>query len=244
MSTPEQAPQIETKRPSTALVWMEVGATVWVYYLLITLVIAVPPFLFGAAGLHLNLRQGTAVTLGCTLVAELIALGLLVQWLRRSGRSLADLGWRRPTTTAALLVAVVAGIAYGAYTLMHPDIGRHAAEMSVLKLWGVIVGVAAAVVEEMVFRGFVLTELERIRVPVWGQVLTSGVTFGLIHIGFSAWGMALTFLLGMVLALLYHQGRRSLTAPIVSHALINAIIEPWLLLFTLTFYARMFAQPG
>ena len=53
--------------------------------------------------------------------------------------------------------------------------------------------------------------------------------------------MAITLLLGMALALLYHQGRRSLTAPIVSHALINAIIEPWLLLLTLTYYAQMFA---
>ena len=232
---------VPTKKPSKAFVWAEVTATVWVYYLLITLCVAAPPFLFQAAGFRLNLRQGTAVTLGCTLIAELIALSLLLLWLRRDGWSLGDLGWGRPTTRRALGCAVLIGVAYGGYTLMHPDIGQHAAEMSLLKLWGVIVGVVGAVVEETVFRGFVLTELERAGVSRWAQLLASGVTFGLIHIGFSLWGMAITFLLGLALALLYQAGQRSLTPPVLSHALINAIIEPWLLLFTLTFYARMFA---
>ena len=40
----------------------------------------------------------------------------------------------------------------------------------------------------------------------------------------------LTFLLGIALAMTYVIGKRSLTPVIISHALIDVIIEPWLLL--------------
>ena len=92
-------------------------------------------------------------------------------------------------------------------------------------------GCVGAVVEEIVFRGFVLTELDRVRTPVWLQVLGSGVLFGLLHAGFSPVGIALTFVMGLLLAAVYRLGHRSLTPGALSHAVINLLIEPWLLLF-------------
>jgi membrane protease YdiL (CAAX protease family) len=94
----------------------------------------------------------------------------------------------------------VFGLAYAAYTLSNPAIGAHAAKLSPLKVWGAGVGCFGGVVEEIVFRGFVLTELDRIRTSVRLQVLVSGVVFGLLHAGFSPAGMMLTFVIGLVLA--------------------------------------------
>ena len=229
-------------QPSALSVWLKIGATVWVYYLLITIFIIVPPFVVPAMGFNLGLRAGTAVTLGGTLVAELIALCLLLAWLRRDGRTLSDLGWRLPTTRVALALGICFGLVYAAFTLWHPDIGRHATEISLFKLWGVVVGIFGGIIEEIIFRGFVLTELERIRASPSMQIIVSGMTFALIHIGYGFWSVLATFVMGMALAFVYLLGRRSLTAPIVSHAVINAIIEPWLLLYTITIYADMFGK--
>ncbi len=226
--------------PSRLRIWSEVAATVVVYQQLLVVFIAVPPFLLPALGYHLNLRQGTAVTLGGTLVAELIALGLLLSWLRREGRSLADLGWRRPTTWPALVLGVAFGLLYAATTLAHPDIGRYFGEVGPFQLWGAAVGVAGAVIEEIIFRGFVLSELGRIDVRPAAKVIVSGLTFGLVHLGFGLWGIAFTTAMGMVLAIAYLIGRRSLTPPVIGHGLANLIIEPWLLLYTI--YARMFSR--
>ena len=138
-------------------------------------------------------------------------------------------------------MAVVFSLAYAGFTLMIPDVRNHAAEVSVFKVWGVFVSAIGAIVEETVFRGFILTELEGLRRSTRVQVIVSGVTFGLLHIGFSWWGMVCTTLMGMVLAITFLWSGRSLFAPIVGHCLINIIIEPWLLLHMITFYARMFS---
>jgi len=46
-------------------------------------------------------------------------------------------------------------------------------------------------------------------------------------------------LMGMLLAFTYLWSGRSLIAPIAGHCLINVIIEPWLLLYVITYYAKM-----
>ena len=68
------------------------------------------------------------------------------------------------------------------------------------------------------------------------QVLLSGLFFALVHFYAFAAPLSvlvvqgLTFVLGVVLAITYAIGKRSLTPVIISHALIDVIIEPWLLL--------------
>jgi len=232
---------LPTERPKPWFVWTEVGVTLWFYYLLITLFIAVPPFVAPALGFHLNLRQGTSVTLAGVLVAEAIAFTALVLWLRRRSLSLRSLGFIRPSRWLPVIMAIVFSLAYAGFTLMIPEVRAHATEVSAFKVWGVFVSVIGAFVEEVIFRGFILTEFQRLRSSVWVQVALSGVIFGLLHIGFGWWGMACTTLMGMVLAISYLWSGRSLLAPVVGHCLINIIIEPWLLLFIITYYARMFS---
>jgi len=73
------------------------------------------------------------------------------------------------------------------------------------------------------------------------QVLLSGVLFGLGHTGWGLlagrvnWGMLIgavggTMILGWIYAGLYLFSRRSLWPVIVSHGVLDLIIEPWLFL--------------
>jgi len=181
--------QLKREKPKAWFVWTEVGLTLWLYYLLITLFIAVPPFVAPALGFHRNLRQGTSVTLAGVLVAESVAFMALFLWLRRRSLSLRALGFIRPSRWLAVIIALVFALAYAGFTLMIPEVRSHATEVSVFKAWGVFVSVIGAVVEETIFRGFILTELRRLGSSAWVQVVVSGVTFGLLHIGFScgAW---------------------------------------------------------
>jgi len=55
--------------------------------------------------------------------------------------------------------------------------------------------------------------------------------------------MLLTTAMGMILAITYIWSDRSLAAPIVGHCLINAALEPWLLLWLISTYARMINSP-
>lgn len=229
----------EAGKPKAWFVWTEVGLTLWLYYILITFFIAAPPFIVPALGFQLDLRQGTAVTFGGVLVAEAIAFAVLVWWMRRRSLSWRSMGFVKPARWLPVAAAILFAALYSAYTLTIPEVRQHATELSAFKCWGASVAVLGAAVEEIVFRGFVLAELQRRRIAAWVQVVVSGVAFGLLHLGFSWWGMLLTTAMGMVLAVTCLWSGRSLVAPIVGHCLINAIIEPWLLLWIITFYAKM-----
>ncbi len=230
------------ERPKAGFVWTEVALTLWLYSLLVNLFIVAPPFILRALGIHLNLRQGTSVTLAGVLLAEMIVFLVLVVWLRRRSLSLRSLGFLYPARWSPVMLVMVFSLGYAAFTLTIPDVRRHAAEVSAFKLWGASVSVVGAFVEETVFRGFILTELQRLGSRTWVQVVVSGVSFGVLHLGFGASGMVCTTIMGMVLAVAYIWSGRSLVAPIVGHCLINLVVEPWLLLYVITFYAKMFSK--
>ena len=239
----EQAeePASAARRPTPAwLAWGEVGFALWLYYILIVLAIAAPPFIVSGLGFRLNLRQGTAVTLGGTLLAEALVLLVLAWWLARRGLSFRDIGVVKPSRSVPVAVACCFALLYAGWTLLIPEVRANATEIGLFKFWGVAVSVAAAVVEEAVFRGFIMNELARAGRSRPIQVGVSAITFALLHLGFGLWGLACTLIMGAVLAMTYLWNGRSLAAPIAGHCLVNAIIEPWLLLYVITFYARMF----
>ncbi len=201
--------------------------------------VILPMFLVPRLGLALDVRGRTLIALGGTLLAELTLFGFLWRWLKGQGRSLSDIGWRGPTTLLAVLLGIVFAAAYSAYTLSNPLIGPHAGEISLFKLAGVAVGIIGAFVEECVFRGYIISELQHIKVSTLTQILVSGASFGLVHIGFDLAGVLITFVMGIVMATVYVIGKRSLTPSLISHAAINIVIEPWLLLFIVTMYGRL-----
>ncbi len=214
-----------------------------VFYNLV-LVLGVPLTLRLTAGS--DLRTRTSVFLGMVLAAELAALGILVIWLRYRGRSLADLGWGRRVRLGPVGLGIFVALLYAGFTLSSPVFGSNALELSWFKAWGALVGVVGGLVEETVFRGFVMWELDSAGVSPWGQVLASGVLFALIHGGFRLFwldpviltGMSFTLILGLALAGIYLYGGRSLTPPAIGHGLINLLLEPWLMMGLLRLIGR------
>lgn len=114
--------------------------------------------------------------------------------------------------------------------------GAHILEFSWLELLSIGAAVVAGLVEETILRGYVMTTLGRMGYGLVVQILLSGLFFALVHFYAFAAPLSvlvvqgLTFMLGVALATTYVIGKRSLTPVIISHALIDVLIEPWLLL--------------
>lgn len=199
-------------------------------------------------GPGVGLRDRTAWVLGGGLVVELVVLGGVLAWLRWGRESLAELGWGRPVRPGAVVAAVVAALVYAGFTLSSPVFAAPVLELSLFKAWGALVGVVGGAVEELVFRGFVIRQLEQAGLGSVGQVAGAAALFGLIHGGagllwgrlFLLPGILITTLLGLALGWLYMAGGRSLTAPMVCHGLINLLIEPWLMMGTVSLGSRGF----
>ncbi len=194
-----------------------------------------------------SLRAHATTLAAESVLGELVALALLVLLLRRRGRSLRDLGLSSPAPPAAWIAAALLTALFVASDYAGPLRGvARPFELSLFRVGnGLAMGLVAGVVEETVFRGWVMTELAA---SGWGriaQVVASGLLFGAAHAGWGglgghvdprlAFGAAVsTSLLGAVWAGLYLLSRRSLMPAIASHAAVDLLIEPWLLLAALT----------
>jgi hypothetical protein len=190
--------------------------------------------------MQLTLRPGTAVTLAGVVIAEGLALWMAIVYFRRRQITLHDAGWLVPTSLPIVVLALIGAMAYSLWTALLPEVGDNLFEVSLLKLWGVVAGVFGAFVEEVIFRGYLLTRLKQAGMGNVSQIVLSAFIFGLIHLGFGWWGILCTTMLGVALGALYVYGNRSLTGPLICHCVINAVIEPWLLLGLLKFYAERY----
>lgn len=118
-------------------------------------------------------------------------------------------------------------------------------EVSVFNLAGsLLAGLGAGSLEEIFFRGVIITLLARNGFPVWSQVVASAILFGFAHVG---WGLltgtadvgaavgaiVATTILGLTLGIIFVTAGRSLTPAIAAHVLINLLIEPWFVLAAL-----------
>ena len=81
------------------------------------------------------------------------------------------------------------------------------------------ISVTAGIVEEIVFRGFVLWYLSLL-MPLWGAVLVSSVAFGLGHSYQGLGGMLRTGLVGLALGIFYVVSG-SIWLPIIAHVLLD-----------------------
>lgn len=177
-----------------------------------------------------------AILLG-TMVGELLALGLLAWRLHRRGRTLRDLGWGQSTRWWSVALGIGIALLYSGFTIFtNPVIAHHLLEVSLFKLVGVGAAVVAGVVEESIFRGYVMTTLNTMGYRAIVQILMSGVFFALFHLYVFTDPLSVllvqgaTFVLGSALAVTYLLGKRSLTPVILSHTLVDLLLEPWLFL--------------
>jgi membrane protease YdiL (CAAX protease family) len=141
------------------------------------------------------------------------------------------IGWLLAFVVSALYVAVAARL---------PSIRESLFRISWLKLLGVAVAISAGILEEVVFRRCIMNYLQdRHHAGIMLQIIGSGLAFGLAH---GVWGLmgksvraaigatVATGCLGIALAIVFVASGRNLAPCIISHFLINLLIEPGLVL--------------
>jgi membrane protease YdiL (CAAX protease family) len=171
------------------------------------------------------------------MIGELAAFGALAWLLRRRCTQLRALGLGKSTNWRGVTLGLLVAVAYAGLTAaLNPAVGSHLLRFASIKALAIVAAVVAGLVEETIFRGYLMTSLDEMGHGRVAQVLISGMAFALAH----AYGfvspiallatLGFTFILGATLAVTYLVGNRSLTPVIVSHALVDLVIEPWLLL--------------
>jgi membrane protease YdiL (CAAX protease family) len=140
-----------------------------------------------------------------------------------------------PGWVAAILVVAL----FVAYSCRLPSVRANLLQPSFLKALALCVAVAAGILEEVMFRKWVMDGVLSRGGGALYQVLASAFTFGAVH---AIWGlmgkslraatgaMIATGALGGLLGIVYLLSNRSLAPCIAAHFLINSLIEPGLVL--------------
>ena len=185
-------------------------------------------------------RRKTALILGMTSLFMFSPLAMSLFW--RPIPLFQNLGFERDSIAPPLvwILATIIAIAYIFYTMkVIPLIFTKQREVSLFKLLGIFSAVVGGIVEEVFFRRWLMDMLMSRGVPPIIQIVISGVAFGLAHtiwilargdIKFTLPAILSTTVLGILLAIIYLVGERNLAPCIYAHVLINIIIEPWLML--------------
>jgi hypothetical protein len=185
-------------------------------------------------------RRKTALILGMTSLIMFSPLAMSLLW--RPIPLFQNLGFERESFAPPLawILATVTAIAYVFYTMIViPSVFAKQQEISLFKLLGVLSALIGGVVEEVFFRRWTMDMLMARGVDPILQVITSGIVFGLAHTSwilargdfkFTLPAILSTTVLGILLAIIYLVGGRNLGPCIFAHILINIIIEPWLML--------------
>ena len=185
-------------------------------------------------------RSKTALILGMTSLFLFSPLAMSLFW--HPIPMFQNLGFERETIAPPLawILATITAIAYVLYTMKAiPLVLAQQKEISLFKLLGILSALVGGIVEEVFFRRWTMDMLMSRGVATILQVIISGVAFGLAHTSwilakgdfkFTLPAILSTTVLGTLLAIIYLVGGRNLGPCIYAHAIINLIIEPWLML--------------
>ena len=174
-----------------------------------------------------------------TAVLEWVFLAVLIAAWITLGRPFEDLGFVSPGGAGfwigvALLVAFIGFLLYAWWTAKQADDTERAKQVESLgkvrtfcphtarelhNFYGV--SITAGIVEEIVYRGFVLWYLA-LFVPLWAAVVVSSVIFGLGHSYQGINGATRAGLVGLAFGVLY-VGTGSIWLPIVAHMLLDVL---------------------
>ncbi len=89
-------------------------------------------------------------------------------------------------------------------------------------IYFLLVGIAAPLIEETIFRGFVYAGLRRM-MTVPAAALASGLVFAAVHVAVPVGSLLVITMIGVVLAYLYERSG-SLIAPMITHAMYNSFV--------------------
>ena len=196
-----------------------------------------------ARALHRWLPNGALLVQVGTPVQMLLLIGVATLLLRRRGEGWRALGLARPASwrrvaglvalgyVGAILVNAVCVLAiFPAFGLKLPNIsvlGAIKGDPGAYLYWLVVGWVSAAVGEELMFRGFLWSRLERLfgggRAGVFAGLVVQGALFGTVHIYQGLGGAIATAGLGLVLGGVCLAGRRNMAANMLLHALIDTV---------------------
>lgn len=102
-------------------------------------------------------------------------------------------------------------------------------------------GVTAGFCEELLFRGFLMTEFGGAGYGKFAQVFFPGLGFAIAHLGYSRYGLVAaigiivpTAVLGMLWGVAYLLGKRSLVPCMVAHFINDSTAGPWIAWFMFT----------
>ena len=123
-----------------------------------------------------------------------------------------------------------------------PSVRANLLRPSWLKLLALPMSLAAGILEEAIFRRLLMDHLQAAGFGVLSQILASGLAFGAAH---GIWGLfgrswraalgatVATGVLGVALAVVYLLAGRSVAACIAAHFVMDALLEPGLVLAVL-----------
>ena len=174
-------------------------------------------------------RGATAVVGG-----SIVAVGVVFA----RGGSLLDLGFRRPEhwarvpfqvigiLAAFIAVQTLAPLLISSFiTVPEPDMSRYASIAGNLGnaiTMAIVLPLAAAIPEEIIYRGFLMGRLSEIfGNNLWGAsmtVLVQGLFFSSVHFQWGLGGMMLTFIMGIVWGAAYLMSGRNLWIVILAHS--------------------------
>src|SRR5215831_9687905 len=181
--------------------------------------------------------------------------GVIVEWLfvlglwfvlRRRRTFFKTLGVRRFGTWPAWVLALsLAALSIASNLRLFPRMGipisaaffPHGFHLFA----ALVLGITAGFCEEVLFRGFLMTQFAEAGYGKAMQVLMPGVAFGLAHAGYLNQGILVwlgiavpTAFLGMMWGIAYLLGRRGLVPTMVAHFLNDATALPWITFFMMT----------
>jgi hypothetical protein len=167
---------------------------------------------------------------------------LVVSWSGMDIPLVKDLGFAPGTLApiSAWIAALALAVGYIAFTFrVLPFVRESQREFSMFKFIGVAAAFASGIMEEVVFRRWLMDTGLAYGLGPLSQILLSGFVFGLFHLlwhtfsaerRFALYGAAATTLAGAALGAIYLLGGRNLGPCIAAHTIINLVIEPWLVL--------------
>lgn len=178
-------------------------------------------------------RVSTLWLNGAFLVTGGIVFAVMCWLMKKESLTFGDLGWGRPTTKKALVSGAIFGVVWGIFGIMgflQSNPGINIFQFDLFRLAVIVMGIVIATGEDVITRGYVMSQLQRLGAGQWLQVLGSAILFGLYHSiwGFSVFGFVGSLVYGLILSGLFLLGKHSLTPVILSHALTFAIGEPFL----------------
>jgi uncharacterized protein len=175
------------------------------------------------------------------LIAAIEGAWVLLQFQVNGLRFVRYLGFMPIGGTAlGWILALIITAFYVALAARLPSVRQNLFRPSWLKLLGLAVAISAGILEEVMFRRWLMNYLQdRHHAGVIVQIIGSGLAFGLLH---GVWGLMgksiraalgatiATGLLGILLAIVFVASGRNLAPCIFAHFLINLFLEPGLVL--------------